>query len=135
MNSEAVAHRWAETWTHAWPKHDVEAIVSLYAVDAVYRAFSFREPDIGQAGVRRYLTENFAVEEGVECWFGEPLAAAHRAAVEWWATWVENGERLTLAGTTLLRFCEDGLVVDHRDYWNQVERRELPFDGWRTATS
>jgi hypothetical protein len=23
-----------------------------------------------------------------------------------------------------------GQVVDHRDYWNQVERRERPYDGW-----
>jgi hypothetical protein len=83
----------------------------------------------------RRVTENFAVEEGVECWFGAPLAAGHRAAVEWWATRVENGERLTLAGTTVLCFREDGLVVGHRDYWNQVERREIPYDGWTTATS
>jgi hypothetical protein len=50
--------------------------------------------------------------------------------VEWWGTWIEEGRRLTLAGTTVLRFDSDGQVVDHRDYWNQVERREPPFDGW-----
>ena len=37
---------------------------------------------------------------------------------------------LTMAGVTILRFDADGLVVDHRDYWNQSERREPPFDGW-----
>jgi hypothetical protein len=74
--------------------------------------------------------ENFGVEEQIECWFGEPIAAGDRAAVEWWATWMEDGQRLTLAGTTVLRFNSEGRVVDHRDYWNQVERREPPFSGW-----
>jgi hypothetical protein len=35
-----------------------------------------------------------------------------------------------LAGVTALRFDDDGKVVDHRDYWNQVERREPPYAGW-----
>ena len=35
-----------------------------------------------------------------------------------------------MAGVTILRFDSDGMVVDHRDYWNQLDRREPPFDGW-----
>lgn len=130
MNVEAAAKRWAETWSHAWPEGDVEAIASLYADDAVYRALAFREPDRGLPGVRRYLTENFAVENEVECWFGEPVAAGDRAAVEWWGSWVEDGKQLTLAGATMLRFDDDGRVVDHRDYWNEVDRRQAPYAGW-----
>jgi hypothetical protein len=130
MEIEAAARRWAETWSRGWNERDVDAIVSLYADEAVYRAFVFREPDLGVAGVRRYLEENFAVEADLECWFGEPIARRDRAAVEWWATWIENGRRMTLAGTTVLRFDADGLVVDHRDYWSQVDRREPPFPGW-----
>jgi hypothetical protein len=130
VDVEAAARRWQHTWQRGWRDRDVEAIASLYADDAVYRALAFREPDRGIAGVRRYLEENFGVEEQIECWFGEPIAAGNRAAVEWWGTWIENGQRLTLAGTTVLRFDSNGQVVDHRDYWNQVERREPPFEGW-----
>jgi hypothetical protein len=130
MDVQAAARRWAETWARAWPERDVDAIASLYAEDALYRGFVFRQPERGTAGVRRYLEENFGVEEEIECWFGEPIAGDSRAAVEWWAAWVENGERLTLAGTTVLRFDGHGRVVDHRDYWSQVDRREPPFDGW-----
>jgi len=43
---------------------------------------------------------------------------------------MEDGEQLTLAGVTILRFDGGGLVVDHRDYWNQVDRRQGPFSGW-----
>ena len=130
MDVEAAARHWAETWERGWRDRDVEAIASLYADDAAYRALAFREPDHGIAGVRRYLEDNFGVEKEIECWFGEPIAAGNRAAVEWWGTWIENGQRLTLAGTTVLRFDRNGQVVDHRDYWNQVERREPPFEGW-----
>lgn len=130
MDIQAAANRWADTWRRAWPSYDVEAIASLYAEDAVYRALAFREPDRGHTDVRRYLKENFEVEDEVECWFGEPVVFEDRATVEWWATWIENSERLTMAGATVLRFRGDGLVTDHRDYWNQVERREKPYPGW-----
>lgn len=130
MDVQAAARRWKETWERAWQHRDVDAIASLYADDAVYRALAFREPDRGIDGVRRYLEENFGVEEDIECWFGEPIAAGGRAAVEWWGTWIEQGRRLTLAGTTVLRFDREGQVVDHRDYWSQVERRESPYEEW-----
>jgi hypothetical protein len=60
------------------------------------------------------------------------VAAGDRAAVEWWASWYEDGDDLTMAGVTVLRFRSDGLVVDHRDYWNEVSGREPPFRGWKS---
>jgi ketosteroid isomerase-like protein len=130
VETEAAAGRWRDTWERAWPAKDVDAIVALYSDEVPYRALVFREPEMGLAGVRRYLEENFGVEEDLECRFGEPVVDGDRAAVEWWASWLENGEPLTLAGSTFLRFNQDGLVVDHRDYWNEVPRREPPFAGW-----
>ena len=127
---EAAARRWAETWSRAWPAHDVDAIAALYADEATYRALAFREPDLGLVGVRRYLSENFAIEEEVECRFGEPIVSGDRAAVEWWASWTERCEPLTLAGVTVLRFDADGNIVDHRDYWNEADRRQPPYEGW-----
>lgn len=108
----------------------MEAIAALYSDDARYRALAFRSPDGGRAGVRRYLRSAFDAEEGVECRFGEPIVDGDRAAVEWWASWIEDGDGLTLAGTTILRFDADGLVVDHRDYWNETADRSRPYDGW-----
>ena len=130
MDVEAAARRWAAVWERAWSAKDVEAIVALYAEDALYRALVFREPDRGVEGVRGYLRRNFDVEDQIECRFGRPIADGDRAAVEWWASWVEAGKQLTLAGVTVLRFDDEGRVVDHRDYWNEVDRREPPFPGW-----
>jgi hypothetical protein len=93
------------------------------------RSPAFRQPYSGLAGVRRYLGENLPAEENIECWFGEPIASGDRAAVEWWGSWREQGQELTFAGVTVLRFDDHGKVVDHRDYDNHVERREAPYAG------
>ena len=47
-----------------------------------------------------------------------------RAAVEWWASWTENGHPLTLAGATMVAFDDDGLVARITDFW--PEPAELP---------
>jgi hypothetical protein len=75
----------------AWPERDAESIIALYAHDAIYRALAFREADEGVSGVRSYLARNFTVESEVECRFDEPIADGDRAAVQWWASWVEAG--------------------------------------------
>src|SRR5438445_13166540 len=36
--------------------------------------------------------------------FGEPIVSGDRAAVEWWGSWREQGQELTFAGVTVLRF-------------------------------
>ena len=130
MDARIAARRWADTWSRAWPLRDIEAIAALYADTAVYRSPAFREPYSGLAGVRRYLGENLAVEERIECQFGEPIVSGDRAAIEWWGSWREQGQDLTFAGVTVLRFDARGKVVDHRDYDNHVERREAPYPGW-----
>jgi ketosteroid isomerase-like protein len=57
MDAETAARRWADTWARAWPQRDAEAIAALYADTVVYRSPAFRQPDLGLAGVRRYLGE------------------------------------------------------------------------------
>jgi hypothetical protein len=130
MDAETAARRWADTWSRAWPRHDAEAIAALYADTVVYRSPAFRPPDLGLAGVRRYLAEQLPAEDNIECWFGQPIVSGGRAAVEWWASWTEQGQELSYAGVTVLRFDGQGQVVEHRDYDNHVERREPPYPGW-----
>jgi hypothetical protein len=124
------ARRWADVWQRAWPQRDGESIVALYADQATYRALAFRAPDLGRSGVRGYLARNFAVESDVECRFDAPIVGGDRATVQWWASWVEAGHPVTLAGVTVLTFDAQGLVVDHRDYWNQLDERRVPYPGW-----
>jgi hypothetical protein len=126
VDTEQAARGWAETWATAWPRQDVDAIAALYADDAAYRALAFRAPDTPTG----YLQRVFAEESDITCRFGQPVASDRRAAVEWWGSWIEEGETITLAGVTMLRFDDNGKVVDHRDYWNQATGRIDPYPGW-----
>jgi hypothetical protein len=128
MDVQEAASRWAATWAAAWPAKDADAIASLYADGATYRSQPFRDPDPG--GALGYTRREFALEEAVECRFATPIAAGDRAAVEWWASWVEGGRELTLAGATVIRFDVDGKVIEHVDYWAEEEGRLPPFAGW-----
>jgi hypothetical protein len=125
---QEAARLWAETWERAWPAKDADAIAALYADDAIYRSHPMRDPEPGAA--LGYTRRQFALEDSIECRFGRPITAGDRAAVEWWASWVEGGRELTLAGTTVLRFNENGRIVEHVDYWVERDGRVAPFSGW-----
>lgn len=50
--------------------------------------------------------------------------AARRWA--WWASLREDGADATLAGTSVLRFDDDGLVIEQWDAWNVLAERRKP---------
>ena len=124
------AVRWARTWATAWEALDVDAIVALYAPDAVLSTEPFREPYRGSEGVRSYVTRVFSEEDDPRAWFADPVVEGDRAAVSWWASLRENDTDTTLAGTSTLRFDAEGLVVEQWDAWNTARgRRDPPTTG------
>jgi hypothetical protein len=125
-----LARRWAEGYRRAWEALDAEAAAALYAEDVVARSSPLREADLGRVAVLEYTRRVFAEESAHEVWFGDPFGKGDRAAVEWWATYVEDGREVTLAGCTMLRFGPDGLVTFSRDYWHEEEGRRPPPAGW-----
>jgi len=124
------AQRWADTWRWAWESSDVASVVALYAPGAVFSSEPFRTAYRGPDGVRAYVSAAFAEEREIRVRMGVPVIAGDRAAVEWWATLREGGVETTLAGTSVLQFNAEGLVVAQRDTWNQAEGRIEPFPGW-----
>ena len=124
MDAAAAARRWAEVWAQAWPVADVDAIAALYAADAVFYSHPFRD----RQPPEEYVSWAFGDQASAECRFGKPVAAGDRAAVDWWAVIADrDGSEQTVAGTSLLRFGDDGLVVEQRDAWaDAAGRRELP---------
>ena len=127
MNAAHGARRWAHAWTDGWESLDPERILACYAPDALLSTEPFREPYRGLDGVRRYVTGVFAEEEEPHVWVSEPIVDGDRAAISWWASLREDGADATLAGTSVLRFNGDGLVVEQWDAWNrQAERRAPP---------
>jgi hypothetical protein len=47
---------------------------------------------------------SYATPLGQLAGLGPPIVWDGRAAVEWWASWTEQGQELTYAGVSLLRF-------------------------------
>jgi hypothetical protein len=126
METEQAARRWAAEWQRGWSEHDGDRIEALYAPGALFRSSPFRELD----EPRRYVDWAFGDEDAAECWFGQPTVARDRATVEWWAVLRSGDQETTLAGVSLLRFDEAGLVVDQHDYWNELEGGRSPYPGW-----
>jgi nuclear transport factor 2 (NTF2) superfamily protein len=124
------ARAWIEAWEEGWPTEDAERIVSRYRPDAPYRSHPFRD----LSTPREYVTKAFGEEKLVRCWFGEPIVEDGRAAVEYWSILRSpDGADITIAGTAVLAFGEDGLVVSHWDYWTQRDGAIEPPPGWATG--
>ncbi|MEU4688220.1 nuclear transport factor 2 family protein [Actinoplanes sp. NPDC023714] len=120
------ARRWAETWTRAWPAKDAAAIVALQAEAGDHWASMFRRYP-GRTGLSAYLKECFSQERlPAEVRFAEPRVDGDTAAVEYWAVIHPGDEPLTISGCTVLRFDEDGLVAEARDY-SHVEPGRIPL--------
>ena len=119
--------RWAEGYQRAWEADDPDAAAALYAPDCVFRSAPFRDPEPPV----EYTTRIFPEAEARDVHFGEPVEEGDRAAVEWWATLVTpDGRAQALAGCSMLRFDDEGLVVEARDYWHVQPGRRDPFPGW-----
>ncbi|MFL6018083.1 MAG: nuclear transport factor 2 family protein [Gaiellaceae bacterium] len=123
MQTGDAARRWVDAWMRGWRALDTQVIAAVYADECFFLSHPFRDPQ----APREYVEWAFAEEEWAEPWFGEPVVDGDRAAVEWRAYVRENGREVTLAGTSLLRFGEDGLCVEQRDAWavgdGRIERR------------
>ena len=133
MDAEAAARAWVDAWKRAWPAADPEPLRAVYGDDAVFRSAPFREPHLGSEGALAYARSAFAEQDDfTDCWFGEPVVAGDRAAVEYWAALVENGREVTIAGVAVLRFGPDGRVVAQRDYWALEPGGREPTPGWGT---
>ncbi len=123
----SAAKRWAEAYERAWRAGDGEAAAALYAEDCVFRSQPFRELEDARAYMRRVVPE----AEAPEVWFGSPFEDGDRAAVEYWALLVDpDGKESTIAGCHLMRFQEDGVVAEARDYWHLEPGHRPPPPGW-----
>ena len=127
MDAKDAARRFVDTWLRAWPTSDADAIGAMYADDAVFVSHPFREPQ----DPREYARWAFGDESFVDARFGEPVACENRATVEYWAILRDGADaEQTLIGIALLRFGDDGLIVEHRDYWAMQAGRHEPVTGW-----
>jgi ketosteroid isomerase-like protein len=128
VDAEAAVHAWLEAWDQAWRAKDPDALANVYADEVAFRSHPFRDPQAPLDYAQRAFEDE---GEELDLWWGDPIVDGNRATVEWWAVLTEDGELVTLAGTSILRFGADGLVVDQHDYWASTPGRIEPWPGWR----
>ena len=75
------------------------------------------------------MVQALGEEEDPKVWMSDPIVDGDRASISWWASLREDGADTTLAGTSVMRFDANGLVVEQWDTWNQVGERREPPDG------
>ena len=114
MDTREAAERWRRTWARGWHGHDAGQILGLYAPEATLQSHPFREV----LAPAEYIVPTLDAEAWADCELLEPIVEGDRAVVEWRAdTRLKDGGAEKLAGVSLLRFDENGLVVEQRDFW------------------
>jgi steroid delta-isomerase-like uncharacterized protein len=110
-----------EQITDAFNRHDLDAIMSFFAEDAVFETPRGSEPwgrrFIGKAAVREGLAARFSGIPDVRYGEGAHFVAGDRGASEWTLTGTTTeGEALEVRGCDLWTF-RDGLVSRKDSYW------------------
>jgi uncharacterized protein (TIGR02246 family) len=119
---------WIERYGRAWEDADADGAAALFTEDAVYRSSPFREPHVGRDAIRAYSADATGTRTRVR--FGRPVEEANRAAVEWWATYIEAEEgEITLPGCLILQFASDGRCEELRETWNYAAGAQRPPPG------
>jgi hypothetical protein len=121
---------WLERYRSAWEEGDSDAAATLFTEDAVYRSSPFREPHLGQDGIRAYWEHATGSQSETRVRIGTPITQDNRTAVEWWATMRDDGAAITLPGILFLRFAPDGRCEELREAWNVAEAAVEPYAGW-----
>jgi uncharacterized protein (TIGR02246 family) len=111
---------WLDRYGRAWEARDPDAAAALFTEDATYRETPFAEPLRGAAGVRDYWAGVTELQEDVR--FGyELLAVTGDLAIALWTSAFSRapgGERAELDGVFVLRFGDDGLCRELREWWH-----------------
>ncbi|RCG21894.1 nuclear transport factor 2 family protein [Sphaerisporangium album] len=128
MDTREAAERFARTWQSGWAAHDAGLIGTLFAEGCVHRSMPFRPVHRGRVEVLDYIRWSFASERATDVRFGVPIVDGDRAFVEYRVFLVESeGDKpVTLAGCAVVRFGEDGLAVEVRDYWHVADGHQDP---------
>ena len=128
--TRAATTGWIRGWKTGWEALDRAPIVAAYAPGAIHRSTPLRAPE--QGGVAGYLARCFPDESEVSSRFEVWAASGAQALTVYVATLNDTAEGgdVTIAGCDMLRFDDDGLCTEQRDYWNVTSGRVPDGEGW-----
>jgi len=123
---------WVDGYGQAWRDKDPEAAAALFTEDATYRDHPTGEGYRGPDGVRTYWTNITAPQQDPDVRMGTPIVSAdnRRAAVEFWARFLNDGQPVSVIGILFLRFADSGLCEELRETWNFEMGDHAPPADW-----
>ncbi len=132
--------QWIEAYRAAWLQKDVESVAELFTEDGRYLSSPFRPASVGRAAIKEYWRAATQTQQDLRLEFGELFVDGDHVVVEWWATMRDAGwaavsgasdDRVTLPGCLILRFNEQGLCEELREYWHaEFGPLRNPPEGW-----
>lgn len=118
---------WIAAYGVAWRSKDDAALAELFTEDGLYLSSPTAPPHVGREAIAAYWRHATATQQDLELRFGTPVLEGDRLAVEWWAVmrdpeWRPDApsDTVTLPGCLLLRFTDQGLCAELREYYNPV---------------
>jgi steroid delta-isomerase-like uncharacterized protein len=125
----------------AWNTHDVNQVMANYSEDAVYEDVPFRVSNHGQAEMRKYFTDTFAMVPDLKVDVVSTIVVDGHCAVEWnWSGTdkglFKTGLWFSIRGTSL---CDvrGGKLVREQDFYDVAtlmrQLQLLPAHGPRVA--
>ncbi len=117
------------TWYAALTPQSLARIGEFYAADAV-----FKDPFNtvrGLPAITGIYTHMFRTTEAPRFIIRERIVQADQAFVTWDFSFTLKGRQYNVVGGTHFHFDAQGLVIDHRDYWDAAEElwQKLPLIG------
>ncbi|MET0268495.1 MAG: nuclear transport factor 2 family protein [Duganella sp.] len=116
-------------WYAGITPQNLGRVGDFYAADA-----RFRDPfnDVqGVAAIENIFRHMFASTEQPRFIIGERIEQGDQAFVTWRFVFILRGTSYQVEGGSHLHFNADGLVAEHRDYWDAAEEllQKLPLVG------
>jgi steroid delta-isomerase len=111
-----------ERYAAAHSAGDVDAVVALFAPDAVVADPVDQPAHEGREAVRAFFAGTHAMIDGMDLAITGPIRAVDRfAAVPLRAVSSVGGQRYAVDIVDVFTFGDDGLVTEMRAYWNSSE--------------
>jgi uncharacterized protein (TIGR02246 family) len=110
---------WLGRYEQAWESRDPQAAGRIFTQDALYYETPYAEPFRGREGIAEYWARVTADQRDID--FESDVIAVNEdvGVAHWTARFVSasTGERVELDGVFVLRFEEERLVSELREWW------------------
>lgn len=122
MNSPEHMQAVVQRYVDALNTRDLDAIVALYADDAVVEDPVGTAPKCGAAEIRAFYSGSLQLDLDVAL-EGQVRAVQNEAAFAFRVSFPMNGQRMTVQPIDVMRFNDEGRVVQMRAFFGQANIR------------